>query len=198
MKNPALVALALLIATAACAGDGSAGNELREGSPTRGATSTSLDFVETTEQLRNDCAAAARTLGFPVPCPTALPTTAEPVRCEVPAEFENEERRDTCVFGQGFLLAPKRFVASNPSNLPDHLLIEANPAPGWECRRVTAVKLSFRTVERVYCEGGLHHDHTGVGWTIEDVHYLVSVHGESEASATLVARIVEHIEMVEP
>ena len=56
-----------------------------------------------------DCQAAADLLGFPVPCPTALPATNNPVRCEIPGAFmdANVSPKEGCALGEGFLLSPR-------------------------------------------------------------------------------------------
>jgi hypothetical protein len=157
-------------------------------------------LVATDEMLTQQCQDAADLLGFPVPCPSALPATNNPVRCAVPGAFRgsNVTPKEGCALGEGFLLAP--------TGIQDlelyHLLIEGQLELDTGCLE----EESHTTVETAHGRGllftcsepGLHEGHTLVRLEIDNVIVNVSAHGHTEHNEQAVLAIADAIQMLSP
>jgi hypothetical protein len=160
----------------------------------------SYPLVATDEVLRQQCQEAADLLAFSVPCPTALPATNNPVRCEVPGAFRdsNITPKEGCALGEGFLLSP--------TGIQDlelyHLLIEGSLEDGTGCG-MNEPHESIQTAQGqgllfTCTEPGLHEGHTLVRFEMGDVTVNVSAHGHTEHNEQAVLAIANSIQMVSP
>jgi hypothetical protein len=147
-----------------------------------------------------DCQAAADLLGFPVPCPTALPATNNPVRCEIPGAFmdANVSPKEGCALGEGFLLSPRGIRDLDLF----HLLIEGSLEEEFGCGMEDPhkeVQTSYGSALLFTCTSpGLHEGHTLIRLDLDGVMVRVSAHGHTDHNESAVRAIADTIEMVPP
>ncbi len=158
-------------------------------------------LVATDDVLMEQCQAAADLLQFAVPCPSALPATNNPVRCEIPGAFRdsNITPKEGCALGRAFLL--------EPTGIQDlelfHLIVEGGKDERSGCgmdEEGQAVQLGDRGAMLFACGefSGLHANHTLVRFQEDDVFVDVSAHGHTELNERAVLSIAEAIQMVPP
>jgi hypothetical protein len=169
-------------------------------SPGMAAQTSASPLVATDNVLKQQCQEAADLLAFSVPCPTALPATNSPVRCEIPGAFRdsNITPKKGCALGEGFLLSP--------TGIQDlelfHLLIEGSLEQGTGCD----MDEPHERIQTVHGQGflltctgpGLHEGHILVRFAIGDVTVNISAHGHTEHNEQAVLAIADAIEMVPP
>jgi len=211
--RPALVLLAITLA--ACSGGGQdgatpstvAGGTTVSDNGTRERDQASprphgADLVPTDAGFRNGCRRAAVTLGFAVPCATALPITSAPVRCEVPPAFSGAEvePKEGCALGEGFLLEPSGFESPAVS----HLVIEGSRG-GFQAdcgERDPHERVTVRGHQALLIDcpetGGLHAGHVLLRWKEERTFVIVSLHGHTDLNRQLVQEIGAGIEILGP
>ncbi len=216
MRVRCTIGFVVLMAAAACDGGGmisttvttpsvshtSASNEsVTSELPVGFPDSAIVDLTPTDAVLRQQCQEAADLLGFPVPCPSALPPTNQPVRCRIPGDFAGADvtPKEGCALGSGFILAPSRFT--NPELF--HLVIEGSLSPRVDC----GVDDPHRRIAIDGAEGfladcselaGLVANHVLVRIQVGEVFVDVSVHDHTEDNRSVVVAIAQEIAMVEP
>ena len=206
-----LLRAVVLVLASACVSPDSAittGPAAASGSLTTSTSSTPVDpaeddypLVATDDVLLEQCQAAADLLQFAVPCPSALPATNNPVRCEIPGAFRdsNITPKEGCALGRAFLL--------EPTGIQDlelfHLIVEGGKDERSGCgmdEEGQAVQLGDRGAMLFACGefSGLHANHTLVRFQEDDVFVDVSAHGHTELNERAVLSIAEAIQMVPP
>lgn len=164
-------------------------------------TTESVELTATDEVLRAQCQNAADLLGFQVPCPSALPATNEPVRCQTPSDFAGADiiPREGCALGAGFILAPSSMVD------PDifHLVIAGAKTALEDCGGddpQTPIELNGLDAAVIQCNelAGLVAGHTLVRYQTDGGFVEVSVHGHTDHDRRIVVAIGESIEMIAP
>jgi hypothetical protein len=159
------------------------------------------ELVPTDDVLIEQCQAAANLLQFSVPCPTALPATNNPVRCEIPAAFReaNVEPKEGCALGGGFIL--------EPTGIKDlelfHLVVEGTQDAARGCamhEQGQAVQIGSRQAMLFACSeaSGLHANHILVRFQEGDSYVVVSAHGHTDLNERAVLSIADGIQMVPP
>jgi hypothetical protein len=173
-------------------------------------------LVPVAPEVRVECQSTADSLGFAVPCPTALPVGSKPTL------FEGGNCPGRSVWiGVGCGLASTGAFASieftRPAGgAPGHLVIEATPQPVSADEAVSfpvppmgSVTLKSRghlpaagTTGEVF---GVSEDsstafsgHTIVVWTADGHTYAAGIHGTDGASVKLNESVVGALEMVAP
>ena len=159
---------------------------------------TPYPLVATDATLTEQCREAARLLGFSVPCPTALPETNNPVRCEIPGAFRDAvvEPKEGCALGGGFLL--------QPTGIKDldlfHVIIAGAPDEFFGCgidQPHREVMIGERDGLLIACnEPGLHEGHTMARFEESGIYVEVSAHGQNDLQERAVLAIAEAIDMV--
>lgn len=159
-------------------------------------------LVPTDGNLRSQCQRAADLLDFAVPCPTRLPETSKPVRCELPNAFSGSDVRpkEGCALGEGFILEPKSML--EPAL--DHLVITASRGlEGEDCegnQPARARTVRGHPAELIQCPqwAGLHANHDLLRWSVDGISVAVSVHGNTETNRELIEDIASGIEWIRP
>jgi hypothetical protein len=161
---------------------------------------STYSLAATDDVLEQQCQEAADLLEFPVPCPTALPATNNPVRCAIPGAFRdaNVTPKEGCALGEGFLLAP--------TGIQDldlyHLMIEGQLELDTGCLDTephTTVQTVHGQARLFACrEPGLHEGHTLIRLEIDNVIVNVSAHGHTEHNEQAVLAIADAIQMIPP
>jgi hypothetical protein len=216
-----ICALELVLVAIGCAGGdrpASSASGADRSTAEDGATeeASGVPLAEPAPDLAQQCLAAARSLGFAVPCPTRLPLVAgEPVDCSgncigIAGERGKEVR--------GFFLNVEGYDA-NPG-APDtvrHLIVQADeaqdapPSPCNEGVPAGAMEADGPEVALLECPPdspqaranirhgeGAHIEHLLAYWDSHGVRYVVSVHGTTVANRPLLEKLVSSIELVGP
>ncbi len=149
-------------------------------------------LVSVDAEFMTQCQEAADQLGFAVPCPTALLTSA--TRCPTAGMYEG------CMWETSFFLAP----SVGATDL-FHLVIEAAPGAGRidecgdeELHEQVEVQGLPAAVAQCPSLAGLVADHTVVNWADGEVTIEVSLHGHSERDRQVILAVAENIEMISP
>jgi hypothetical protein len=207
-RRSANLVLLLAVTLAACSG----GDREAENSPaqTSGGTvseaqigtaadagQTPIELVPTDAGLLRGCRQAAAILGFAVPCPTRLPPTSAPIRCEIPSDFSDAEvkPKEGCALGGGFILEPE-----NPAVA--HLVIEGS-RDGFQSdcgERDPHRRVAVRGYEALLIDcpatAGLHAGHVLLRWVEQGTFVTVSSHGHTDVNRQVIRDIGAGIEIV--
>lgn len=148
-------------------------------------------LVPTTSAVRGQCDAAARRLGFPVPCPGLLPTTTDRPTCE-----------RGCVFGSAFMLEFSGFLTPMSTSQPPHAYIIGTEQPGaylrQYCDRSAADPFQDRAApgrSGTTCPSGsaLNSGHVLSWSTREHVLGIVSIHGATPTNVHLAQALAQRV-----
>lgn len=160
-----------------------------------------IELHPTDSSLLQQCQDAANLLGFPVPCPSALPPTNQPVRCRTPSEFAAAvvTPKEGCALGRAFILVPDGFT----NHEVHHFVLEASKTGRDDCGEGDPqypVPVKGTTGAVLDCSefAGLLSDHVLLRFELEGVVIEVSVHDRTEYNRRLVVAVAETIEMIEP
>jgi hypothetical protein len=174
--------------------------------------------------LAADCTRAARSLGFPVPCPTLVPnsgTMSGPPRCGERTSY-GALTRPPCVFGRAFLFDQPGFAVPPfyaAGAVQPHLTIvafdpddpEVDPAtayllgcPEGDVLGMTAVarpaEATLAPTELIDCSDGPppHGGHVLVRWSVETFVFAASLHGNTQTNRDLLHEIAAGLLLVAP
>lgn len=169
----------------------------------RGALLVDGVFLEPTgAAARRQCRAAARTLGYPVPCPGVVPETSSPA----PSCSDG----GGCVLGRrwfgfeeyGFFVPPwYRGVSGQPLG---HFVLLASKVGRTENKeancepviRVVTVEGAKAAIADCRSPGGMVSGHVTLRWVHQHVLVAVTVHGFTAANVALDLAVARHIEWV--
>jgi hypothetical protein len=162
-------------------------------------------LTPTSQEFRAGCQQAADRLGFAIPCPGLLPTTApglpRPRLCQEPPTCQPEQ---VLVFHQDFAVP---FGAVGAQGANGALLIIATPTHGsaaLQCpgeRRIATPTVQQTQAALTACQdeapsvlGGS----VRLRWSQHDTVVVVSVPGPSQANQRLVITVADHLRLASP
>lgn len=208
-------AVALLMSVAACSGSDSSRSQ---------ALDSSVPLVSASAELRGQCAAAAKRLGFAVPCPSQVPKVqGHGIVCPP----NRDAALPPCTGRAGVLQYPIFFMNVNRFRVgPGYVGVDGKPvghltisaakhqdSPGPPCfgTVVGTFRISDQMVTEYSCTNdslrvqrdaqhgeGAYVGHLLLAWSANGIDYAVSAHGHTRANLALVKRLAASIAFTAP